>query len=139
MNATVELQGTRLTLRRAKVDEIGLVFATWMSAARQLRGNVRLSVFNRFYPDIVHRLLETEPVVTLTREGEDTPHAWACGRPENLLHFAYVPFKLRGNGLGREVVRAVLGDYPSTVWVTASPLTIPHHARYVYNPYLRPS
>ncbi len=132
---TLELAGEQVTVREAEPYDVELIFPTWMESARQLR-QTRRAVFNRFYESIVRDLLETEPAVVLTKSGGSTIHAWACGRPPNLLHFAYVPYALRNHGLGRAVIEAVLGNYPSTVWVTSSPCSIPDHKRFIYNPYV---
>lgn len=135
---TIEVGGEKFTVREAIESEMGLVFSTWMESARDLHSHhVRRNVFNHSYPDLVTRLLKTEPVYVLIREGKDVPHAWACGREPNVLHFAYVPFDLRGNGLGREVINACLEGYPKMIWVTSSPLAIRNHARFVYNPFIQ--
>lgn len=128
-----------MVVRKAEPDDVAFIFPTWMESARQLRqGITRLGIFDSFYPDLVTRLIETEDAFVLTSEGKNTIHAWACGRGPNLLHFAYVPHKLRGEGFARAVITDVLGGYPSTIFVTASPLSLSNHARFVHNPYLRP-
>lgn len=132
---TIEIAGQRMTVRDAVADDIALIFPTWMESARDLR-QTRLTIFNRFYEHVVRGLLETESAVVLTREGKNTIHAWACGRAPNLLHFAYVPVHLRGNGFGRAVISAVLEGYPETVFVTSSPLAQPHHKRFQFNPFV---
>lgn len=132
---TIEIAGALVTLRDAGVDDVGYIFSTWMEAARQLR-QTRRAVFNQFYENVVRGLIESESVIALTTEGGSALHAWACGRPPNLLHFAYVPHGIRGQGFGRAVIESVLGAYPSTVYVTSSPLSIRDHRRLVYNPYV---
>lgn len=132
---TIEIAGERLTIRDAVAEDVELIFPTWMEAARQLR-HTRRAVFNQFYPNVVRGLLETESAVVLTKEGGFTIHAWACGRPPNLLHFAYVPYALRHHGFGRAVISGVLEGYPETVYVTSSPLSIRDHRRFVYNPFV---
>lgn len=131
----ITIHGQELLLRDATVDDVDFIFSSWMDCARTLR-QTRLSVFNRFYPDVVRGLLETELAVVLTRAGSDAIHAWACGRPPNLLHFAYVPKNLQRAGFGHAVIEAVLDGYPQTVYVTSSPLALPHHQRFVYNPFI---
>lgn len=132
---TVELHDERLVIREAVADDVSFIFPSWMECARQLR-QTRRAVFDKFYPDRVRELLETEPAVVMMREGKTAIHAWACGRPPNLLHFAYVPEKLRRHGFGRAVITAVLESYPATVFVTSSPLSLPNHPRFIFNPFL---
>lgn len=132
----VDIAGERMLIRDAIPEDVSLIFSTWIQAAKGLR-QVRLSIFNSHYAPVVRRLLETEPAVVMTREGGTAIHAWACGRPPNLLHFAYVPASLRGNGFGRAVMSAVLGGYPESVYVTSSPLAIPNHRRFQFNPFTR--
>ena len=43
-----------------------------------------------------------------------TVHAWAAGAG-GILFFAYVPPELRGEGLGRRVITALLGGYPDVI------------------------
>lgn len=134
METKVEIEGVGFVIREAVADDISLIFPTWMESARQLR-NTRLAIFNAFFPAVVRSLLETERAVVATREGNNTIHAWACGRAPNLLHFAYVPANLRGRGIGRAVISGVLDGYPNTIFVTSSPLSLRHHSRYIYNPF----
>ncbi len=132
---TLDIADEKVTIRDAVAEDVALIFPTWMEAARQLR-QTRRHIFNQFYENVVRSLLETESAAVLTREGGETIHAWACGRPPNLLHFAYVPFALRHHGFGRAVIEAVLEGYPQTIYVTSSPLSIPDHRRLVYNPFV---
>ncbi len=132
---TIDLAGERVTIREAVAGDVEFIFPTWMEAARQLR-YTRRAVFNQFYEPVVRGLLEMESAVVLTKEGGTTLHAWACGRPPNLLHFAYVPFALRRHGFGRAVIESVLGGYPPTIYVTSSPLSMREHRRFVFNPYI---
>jgi hypothetical protein len=132
----VELADQRMLIREAEPEDVAYIFPTWMEAARQLRQCNR-AVFDQYYQHVVRALMETEPAVVMQQEGGSAIHTWACGRPPNLLHFAYVPYKLRGAGFGRAVVEAVLGGYPSTIYVTSSPLSVRDHRRIVYNPYVR--
>jgi hypothetical protein len=132
---TIDLHGERMVLKDATEHDAPFIFSSWMEEARRLR-QTRLQVFNAYYPNVVQGLLETESAVVLYREGKDTIHAWACGRGPNLLHFAYVPVNLRRSGFGRAVIDTVLDGYPKTIHVTSSPLSLPHHPRFVYNPFV---
>ncbi len=116
-------------------EERSVMLATWIASARQLR-HMKLSVFNEFYPQFATALLLAGKNCVVTSKGKETVHAWACGAAPNVLHYAYVPHKLRGVGLGRAVIEAALGGYPKTIFVTASRLAKPHHGRFVYNPLL---
>ncbi len=135
MAVTLDIAGERVSIRPAVEKDVQFIFPTWMEAARQLR-QTRRSIFDQFYEHVVKGLLEVESAVVLTKEGGTTIHAWACGRPPNLLHFAYVPFALRDHGFGRAVIESVLGGYPKTIYVTTSPISRRDHRRFVYNPYL---
>jgi hypothetical protein len=129
----VDIEGEAFNVREAGPSDLGFVFSTWMESAREIR-QCRLSVFNTYYPDRVRELLKTEPVHVAERNS--TLHGWACGAAPNVLRFAYVPYALRGHGLGRALIEAALGGYPGTVWVTGSPLSLPNHKRFVFNPFL---
>ena len=135
--AHVVIQDQTFDLRSARMDDMPFIFSTWMESARQLR-NTRMSIFNSHYPDLVRRLMSSEAAFVLASPASDALHAWACGRSPNLLHFAYVPHKLRGYTFGRAVISAVLKDYPKTVFVTSSPLSQPNHTRFIYNPFVLP-
>ncbi len=135
MQTTREIADVTVTLGDMRPEDRGGVFASWMDCARQLR-QTRMAVFNEYYPHIVEALLDTDRVTVCWRDGSKGWHAWACGQAPNLLHFAYVPAPLRGHGFGRAVIEHVLGGYPKTVFVTSSPLSLPNHPRFVYNPFV---
>lgn len=86
----------------------GSVCSTW---ARGQRLGIRTGPAFR----LVNRILDTARVVVLA--SGPTVHAWACG-DEGMLHYAYVPPELRERGMARELVTALLGDYPERVRVT---------------------
>lgn len=103
------------------------VVPTWAQSARYdgLRKRARFSLVDRM-------LDEGAPVVCLASD-ELTVHAWACGESAT-LHYVYVPPELRGNGLARRVISALLGSYAERInvtheWPRAS-------ARFRYTPHL---
>jgi hypothetical protein len=85
----------------------GYVFKSWLGECRYRPKSMRA--------DVITRYLDTSRTIVLANG--PTVHAFACGDGET-LHFAYVPFHLRGNGLGRRVVTALMGRYPDQIIVT---------------------
>ena len=81
---------------------------------------------------LVDRILDAgTPVIVLATKA--TVHAWACGTADT-LHYVYVPPELRGHGIARRVITAVLGEYPEHINVThAWPR---ESARFVFKPHL---
>jgi hypothetical protein len=140
---TISVAGQELVVRPAmgQVDN-RFVGATWYRAAEQLR-NVRREVFQAEYPPWIHAMLMRKAGILLLCSARDTSTilAWASGDGPNLLHFAYVPNHLRGEGLGRTIITEALGGYPERIWVTGSPLAKGHanHRRFMFNPFQRPT
>lgn len=116
------------------------VFATWMQSAREhlkdtpaAKRFVEWDVFQSGYPDLVEDLLNRERTVVLfRREDPGVPHAWACASATR-IHWAYVPFPVRGEGIGKAAISAALGRYPERIEITSPfpKLT----ARFVFNPF----
>ncbi len=87
------------------------VVPTWACSSRYdgLRKRGRFALVDRALDD-------GTPVVCLASD-DLTVHAWACGE-SGTLHYVYVPPELRGNGLARRVITAVLGSYPERINTT---------------------
>lgn len=66
---------------------------------------------------LVDRLLDAGARCIVLATDERTVHAWACG-DDDLLHYAYVPPELRGEGLARQAITALFGEYPERIYVT---------------------
>lgn len=140
---SVEVAGEEMLVRTSTgQSDNRLVFSTWVRAAEQLR-NVRREVFYTEYPPWIHRMIMRPAGLLLlcSPRDESTILGWACGDGPNRLHFAYVPHHLRGEGLGRAIIRETLGGYPERIWVTGSPLAKGHanHKRFMFNPFQRPA
>lgn len=108
-----------MTPRLMLPGDRGYVFKSWL---RECAYRPR-----RDRAGIVTRHLDTARTVVLATG--PTVHAFACGS-EGLLHFAYVPHVMRGLGIGRRVITALLGAYPEHITVT-HPWPV-ESARFVY-------
>lgn len=81
---------------------------------------------------LVDRIIDSgAPVIVLATKA--TVHAWACGSADT-LHYVYVPPELRGNGIARRCITAVLGGYPEHVNVTHE--WPRESSRFVFKPHL---
>ena len=80
---------------------------------------------------LVDRILDGGARCVVLATDDRTVHAWACadtyegvrkwspdGEFPLLLHYAYVPPELRGNGLARRLITELLGEYPDRIHVT---------------------
>ncbi len=87
------------------------VVPTWAQSARYdgMRKRCRFA--------LVDRLLDEGAKVVCLATDELTVHAWAAGDGD-VLHYVYVPPELRGQGLARRVITAVLGAYPEHITIT---------------------
>jgi GNAT superfamily N-acetyltransferase len=84
--------------------------------------------------DLVDEILAAGARCVTLATDERTVHAWACA-DDDLLHYVYVPPDLRGFGLAKRVITAVLGDYPARINVThAWPR---ESSRFRFTPHLR--
>src|SRR5690242_13264565 len=114
-----EADDVRLCARRMTRLDRNAVFATWMRSARehlkempQARRIVDWDTFQASYPLLVEDLLNRELTVVLFRpEDPGVVHAWACASATR-LHWAYVPFPVRGGGIGKAAIATALGGYP---------------------------
>jgi len=66
---------------------------------------------------LIDRILDGGARVVCLATDERTVHAWACGDAD-VLHYVYVPPELRGEGLARRAITALMGDYPERIHVT---------------------
>jgi GNAT superfamily N-acetyltransferase len=81
---------------------------------------------------LVDRIIDSgAPVIVLATQA--TVHAWGCGA-EDTLHYVYVPPELRGHGIARRVITALLGAYPERINVTHE--WPRESARFVFKPHL---
>lgn len=96
-----------MTPREMLPSDRGYVFKSWLRESRYRPRGHRASIITGH--------LDTARTVVLA--SGPTVHAFACGSGET-LHFAYVPFDLRGHGLGRRVITALFGSYPDHITVT---------------------
>lgn len=84
------------------LDEIKLVRASWFSsfaANGDLPKDVRRDVFDRGQNALIDKLLLDHPPIVVTLEAEpEEVIAWVC-RDFNTLHYVYVKFAFRREGL----------------------------------------
>lgn len=86
------------------------VVATWaQSFADRAPWSQRL-VRDR-HSSVVDCLLDDGARVVVLGTNDGTVHAWACGEGPT-LHYVYVPPELRGRGVARRVITALLDGYP---------------------------
>lgn len=139
-----EYDDVRLAVRAMTRLDRNAVFATWMRSAREClketpraRRVVDWDTFQERYPGFVESLLDTEHVAVLFRiEEPAVVAAWACAS-ERALHWAYVPFPVRGCGIGKAAISVALGGYPERIDVTSPHVELT--PRFVFNPFaLRP-
>lgn len=78
----------------------------------------------------------TRAVVLATDAAARTLHAYAVGSGDGCLHYVYVPPELRGHGLARRAITALLGAYPATI-TTSHPWPF-DTTRFRWNPYALP-
>jgi GNAT superfamily N-acetyltransferase len=99
-------------------------YAPWSRAAT-LRGHWAVADTLLDAPDVRVMVLASD-------EAARTLHAWAAGVGD-ALHYVYVPPELRGHGLARRCITALLGSYPKHIDVTHP--WPRESARYRWQPY----
>lgn len=136
----MELAGEPIAVRPYSSADMPYVRSTWERCYRpRIVSHVSKRVFQEHHIEIIGRLLKgCVTIVACDPKVPESITAWACGAPGSTLHYAYVPLNLRGNGIARELIRHVLGGYPSRINVTHrfSPLELFKPPRFVFNPYL---
>lgn len=107
--------------RAMRPEDRRFIVPTWVrSVARTKRSQRERTETLRRYWDIVDYILNakgTKVVVLASDEAARTLHAWAAATGDT-LHYAYVPPELRGEGLARQCITAVLGGYPERIAVS---------------------
>lgn len=89
------------------------VVSTWVrSFADNAPWSKRLALASHW--GVVDRVLDEGSRVVILGNDSGAVHAWACGSGA-MLHYAYVPPELRGNGMARRAISALLGDYPEHI------------------------
>lgn len=90
-----------------------LILGTWLNSVlahfpRRRRGREALPI--RLYAE--RSLASHRTVVACSPDHPTVIHGWACGDPDaGHLDFVYVPFPLRGLGLGRSLITECLLEY----------------------------
>lgn len=96
-----------MMVRKMMLHDRPYVVSTWgrSSSYRGMRARTRFK--------LIDRMMDTTSRVVCLATG-DTVHAWAAGSL-GVLDYVYVPPELRGNGLARQVITELLGDYPDVI------------------------
>lgn len=110
-----------ITTRPLTQADRRFVVPTWVKSVshgpQQCRRLLRAT-----YGLAVDRILDdpaTVGVVLCSEAATSALHGYAVAA-HGVLHYAYMPPELRGQGLARKAIRAVLGDYPARI-VTSHP------------------
>lgn len=108
---------TALIVRPAGLEDMGFVYSTWVNShvySQPDRDRARVRKFFRY--SYVLPLLGTLPriLVLASPDRPNTLHGHVVARG-GVLCWAYVAFPLRRAGYGRQLITAVLGEYPDTI------------------------
>ncbi len=94
------------------------VRSSWLRSHRAVCEWAPRDAYFRLHHDVVEGLLERATcIVAASKSDADQILGWACGEPGErpLLHYAYVKQTFRRQGLGRELLRRVVGDGRATL------------------------
>lgn len=107
-----------LATRDAGPGDMGFVFSTWMNGhVFHFPDRERARVRRMFRATYVDPILAERPRVVVLHS-PDTPralHGHAVLTREGILAWVYVARPLRREGYGRQLVTALLGDYPARI------------------------
>lgn len=135
--ATIELDGEPIAIRQSVEDDLRFVMQTWVRSYKST-SRINETIYDKEHPELIKRILsdaKTRLVVACSPDVESAIHGWACGDARG-LHYVYVPMAFRGRGVARELIQAVMGNYPSKIHVSHrfhSPSA--NNVRFVFNPY----
>lgn len=90
----------------------------------------RLTKADRFA--LVDRLIDGGARVIVLATSDIAAHAFAAGDGD-VLHYVYVPKELRGRGLARRAITALLGEYSARIHVS-HPWPRANHPRFRHCP-----
>lgn len=125
-------------LRPMLGSDINYVRSSWFKNYQPL-AKVSPSTFSKYHPRLIDEILaskQASTVIACTDSDPNVVHGWACGEIDGPLHFAYVPPNMRGRGVARAMISAVLGQYPNHINVTHRFVGRPDSRRFSYNPYI---
>lgn len=131
----VQLDGETLTVRPMRDEESAEVQRLWLHSYKS-HSKVNATVYDSNQPALIARLIAAHGASIVSSGTLDTTIlGWACGVPHGPLHYAYVPFELRRNGIARMAIMAALEEYPSRIEVTHKFHGRINSHRFVHNPY----
>jgi hypothetical protein len=103
-------------LRDAAPEDLNYIMGTWLhSYLSRYPGRARSAARRAFQP-LVRDIFLTDPRTVVLASGPrgDTLHSWACGT-RGRLHYVYTPRELRGEGLAKRCIEAVIAGYPERI------------------------
>ena len=116
--AIIHIDGQPLGIRPAVASDVAWVMATFMeSMLEHYPSRRRRKVALKLRPQAELDLADCGAVVACSPGQPDKIHGWACGN-HTLLHYVYVPEKLRGFGLAQALIKACMREYPERIEVS---------------------
>ncbi len=131
-------EAVEMFLRAMQGSDLNYIRNSWIRNYQPF-AKVSSGIFTRNHPRIIDELLSSRSASTVVACTGDDPmvvHGWACGETDGPLHWVFVPYPLRGRGIARELIKAVLGGYPTNINVTHRFKSYDSASRFSYNPYL---
>lgn len=111
----ISIDGIDLKIRPYQEGDYGFILDSWLKNYKD-HCSTSPSMYWAEQKLIIDRLLKTaDTYVLCSPEDETALHGYVCGEMGRYIHYVYIPFKLRKNGLARELIRHLLGSYPETI------------------------
>lgn len=97
-----------MTLRGMGAGDVAFVYSTWLQSYQRRFRKLPDRKYFKAQRERVDRIVQATRIACLPG-AESTIHGYVCGGP-GLLHYVYVPFELRQQGLARWMVARVCGE-----------------------------
>jgi hypothetical protein len=111
----ITIDGIDLQIRPYHQADYGFVLDAWLKNYKDHSSTSPSMYWNEQKLAIDHLLEHAYTYVLCSPDDKQALHGFVCGEMGRYIHYVYIPFKLRKNGLARELIRYLLGSYPDTI------------------------
>ncbi len=111
----ITIEDINLKIRPYHKGDYGFILDSWIKTYKD-HSSTSPSMYWHEQKLVIDYLLDTACTYVLCSPEDPTAlHGYICGEMGRYIHYVYIPFKLRKNGLARELIRHLLGSYPDTI------------------------
>ena len=111
----ITIDDISLQIRPYFASDYGFILDAWLKSYKDHTKTSPSLYWDEQKRVIDHLLQNAYTYVLCSPEDQHTLHGFVCGEMGRYIHYVYIPFKIRRNGLARELIRYLLGNYPEQI------------------------